>query len=211
MDRRENSILEEEKKVYGPSTADSISENQTEKGYITENGVKVRLPYRMIKKVTITGLDQKELIDIPHTARLQYRLLLFDAVIKAKIEFVKKRMYIIYNNPEADNAKEKMSLQQLTDFLAKEGVHIKPESTKVEDYDYYKQYYSTTFFPESIREAPPYGWTREQWAKEKIRVQKLKEKMERKTAHSGIIGKLFKKKSEPTKASGKTNSIGQHF
>jgi hypothetical protein len=37
------------------------------------------------------------------------------------------------------------------------------------DYDYYKELYSYAYFSPSIREAPPYGWTREEWKKEKHR------------------------------------------
>jgi hypothetical protein len=52
---------------------------------IIEDGESYTVPYRTIKQVTFTDLKKEELIDIPHAARLQYRLMLLDPVIKAKI------------------------------------------------------------------------------------------------------------------------------
>ena len=191
MDRRDNQDIQKTQQVFGPSTEDKASE---EKGshFIMEDGKPFRMPYKVIKKVVFKNLDQKELIDIPHVARLQYRLLLFDAVIKAKVDYHKKFIRIIYNPPDADNIREKMSREKLVEFLASEGVHVKTDSADMEeeDYDYFKEHYSYAYFPPSIREAPPYGWTREEWKKEKERQAKEKYRLE----HPGLLSKLLGKK-----------------
>jgi hypothetical protein len=131
--------------------------------YVVEDGKQYRVPYKMINKVTFTGLKKEELIDIPHAARLQYRLMLLDPVIKARVDFTKLKIVVIYNPRGADNIKEKISLEELKEFLTKQGVNVSDASTKVEDYDYYKELYSYAYNPPSIRERAPYGYTMEQW------------------------------------------------
>ncbi len=192
MDRRDNQQVEKTKEVFGPGAGDDISGDKGSQ-FIEEDGKKFRMPYKMIKKVTFKNLDQKELVDIPHSARLQYRLLLFDAVIKAKVDYYKKFIRIVYNHPEADNIREKISRKQLIDFLAGEGVHVKADAENMEetDYDYIKELYNYAYFPKSIRESPPYGWTREEWKSEQERQEKKKYREE----HPGIISKFLGKKN----------------
>ncbi len=198
MDRRDNQQVETTKQVFGPQT--DVKEGEKDSNFVEENGKKFRMPYKMIKKVTFSNLDQKELIDIPHCARLQYRLLLFDAVIKAKVDYHKKFIRIIYNHAEADNNREKMGRKQLVDFMAGEGVHVKTDDMNMveEDYDYYKELYAYAYFSPSIREAPPYGWTREQWKQEKVRQEKAKYRME----HPTFFDKLFGKNKPKVKKDG---------
>jgi hypothetical protein len=150
--------------------------SSSDSAYITENGKQYRVPYRVIKQVIFTGLSKEELIDIPHAARLQYRLMLLDPVIKARVDFTKLKISVIYNPREADNLKEKISLEELTDFLSKQGVNVKSENTVLEDYDYYKDLYSYAYNPPSIRERAPYGYTKEEWQAMKPEYEKkLKE------------------------------------
>ncbi len=133
--------------------------------YVTEDGKRYRVPYRMVKKVTFTNLKKEELIDIPHAARLQYRLMLMDPVLKASVDFTKLKIAILYNHREADNLKEKISVDELREFLAKQGVNVSEEHTLIEDYDYYKNLYTYAYMPPSIREKHPYGYTMDEWKK----------------------------------------------
>lgn len=204
MDRRDNEQKEkvkelEEAKTEASESKESIDPNsERARGvshFMEEDGIKFRMPYTIIKKVTFNNLDQKELIDIPHVARLQYRLLLFDAVVKAKVDYHKKFVRIIYNPPDADNIKEKISRAKLIEFLASEGVHVSeaPENVEEVDYDYQKELYNYAYFPPSIREAPPYGWTREEWKKEKERKAKEKYRAEHPTMIDKLLGRDKKK------------------
>lgn len=194
MDRREEEQVQKTKEVFGPGFADS-ADSAKDSYFIKEDGKEYRMPYKIIKKVTFKNLDTKELIDIPHVARLQYRLLLFDAVIKAKIDFTRKTAMIIYNPPDADNIREKISRDKLIEFLAGEGVHVKTDAENMEetDYDYYKELYNYAYFPPNIRENPPYGWTREEWKKEKERKAKIAYRMEHPTIIDKILGRNKKK------------------
>ncbi len=135
--------------------------------YVTENGKQYRVPYKIIKKVTFTNLKKEELIDIPHAARLQYRLMLMDPVIKATVDYVKCKISILYNPREAENIREKIDLDELKEFLSKQGVNVGNEHELVEDYDYYKNLYSYAYTPPSIRERSPYGYTLDEWRKMK--------------------------------------------
>lgn len=170
MDRRDT----------GPKASGYNEELEKEKGmdfdiekeYVNENGVSVRMPYRIVKRVVFTNVKKEELIDQPHAARLQYRLTMLEPVIKAYVNFLKSQIIVIYNPVGADNIKDKMSLNELVDFLAKEGVHVSAESTKEEDFDYYKNFYSYAFNPDRIREHPPYGFTMEEWKKRKPAFEK---------------------------------------
>ncbi len=149
--------------------------------YIVEDGVKVRLPYKMIKQVIFTGVSRQDMVDQQHAARLQYRLLLLDPVIKAWVEFVKERITVIYNPTGADNIREKMSLDDIIQFLGKEGVHVDRNSSSERDYDYYREFYSYAFNSPVIREHAPYGYTDEQWKRMKPAWEKkMREVRERK-------------------------------
>ncbi|MGI0134522.1 MAG: hypothetical protein ACREBW_06160, partial [Candidatus Micrarchaeaceae archaeon] len=142
-------------------------EHSDEDAYVTENGQRFRVPYRMIKKVIFTDLKKEEIIDVPHAARLQYRLMLLDPVIKAIVNFNKQRITVIYNPRTADNAKEKISLEEVIEILAKQGVNVDRAHIEETDYDYYKDLYTYASLPPSIRERPPYGYTLEEWKKMK--------------------------------------------
>jgi hypothetical protein len=138
-------------------------ENSSFEAYVTEGGKRYRVPYRMIKRVIFSNIKKEELQDIQHSARLQYRLMLMDPVIKANVNFVKRIITILYNPKTADNIREKTSREELIDFLAKQGVHVDPDATVEEDYDYYKNLYTYAYMPPSIRETTPYGYTKEEW------------------------------------------------
>jgi hypothetical protein len=139
--------------------------------YVDENGKKFRVPYKIIKQVTFSNLKKEELIDIPHAARLQYRLMLLDPVIKARVDFTRLKMVVIYNPRTATNIREKMSLDELKEFLSKQGVHVEEKDTQEEDYDYYKNFYSYTYNPATIRERAPYGYTKLEWQQMKPEVE----------------------------------------
>ncbi|MGC8571946.1 MAG: hypothetical protein ACP5RI_03335 [Candidatus Micrarchaeia archaeon] len=150
---------------------EEIKNKDIPKGYVEEEGKLYKMPYRMIKRITFNNVDQKDLKDLAHSARLQYRLLNLDAIIKAKVNFVKKQIQIIYNNPEAENNKAKISREELIKFLEKEGIHINEKDIVEEDFDYYKSFYSTTFFPKTIRNAVPYGWSKSEYEKIKKSIE----------------------------------------
>ncbi len=141
--------------------------NESFDPYVVENGKRYMVPYRIIKRAVFENIERAQLIDIPHAARLQYRLMLMDPVIKASVDFTKAKITILYNHIGADNNKEKISIEELTAFLAKEGVMTNPSYTIIEDYDYYKNFYSYAYNPAKIRERAPYGYTMEQWQKMK--------------------------------------------
>jgi hypothetical protein len=141
----------------------AVKTNEKFDAYVTENGEKFRVPYHMIKKVTFTNVSKQEMIDIPHAARLQYRLMLLDPIMKASVDFTKAKIIVTYNPDTADNNKEKMSLDELRAVLKKEGISTHDEHMVNEDYDYYKNFYSYAYNPPSIRERAPYGYTAEQW------------------------------------------------
>ncbi|MEM3838991.1 MAG: hypothetical protein QXF01_00205 [Candidatus Micrarchaeaceae archaeon] len=147
---------------------------------VIENGKAYRVPYSIVKQVEFSNLKREELIDIEHAARLQYRLLLNDAILKAKVEFSKLKITIVYNPTEAKNIKEKISLEGIIDFLAGEGVHVDQNSIAVSDFDYYKNMYAYQFDPPSIREHPPYTYTMEQWKKIKAKYEENVRKSETK-------------------------------
>ena len=159
MDRRETGP---EKSAYLKDLEEKDDSDIDDK--IVENGVEFRVPYKMIKQAVFSNIKKEELRDIEHGARLQYRLMLLDAVLRAKVEFVKQTITVIYNPPEAKNRKEKISLEGLIEFLAKEGVHADRDSISNSDYDYYKEIYQYEFNPPSIRERAPYSYTKEQWS-----------------------------------------------
>lgn len=163
MDRRENTDAITYKKELERERA----ENKEYQEYVEENGAKFRVPYKNVRQVVFSNLKKEELIDTEHAARFQYRLMLLEAVLFAKVEFVARKITITYNPPEAESRKEKMSLQQIVDFLAKEGIHINPLEMQEKEVDYYNDIYKYQYNPPSIREHAPYGYTLEEWRKMK--------------------------------------------
>lgn len=114
------------------------------------------IPYRIIKKAEFE-VEKKWLVDAQHAARLQYNLLKLDAVIKAKVEYNKALITVIYNPKSADNEKKKTDLKELKEFLGKEGIKMEGARISERDYDYYNEFYSYAFGPKQIRHHPPYG------------------------------------------------------
>ncbi len=135
--------------------------------YVEENGNKFRVPYHIIKKTTFSNVSKSEMIDIPHAARLQYRLMLLEPIIKASVDFTKSKITVIYNHDTSDNNHPKISLDDLREVLKKEGISTDPAHMAHEDYDYYKNFYSYAYNPPTIRERAPYGYSQEQWQKMK--------------------------------------------
>ncbi len=125
----------------------------------------MNVPYGIIKKVEFS-VSKDELIDRPHAARLQYRLLCLDPVIKAYVDFTKARITIIYNDGNG-NDKPKTDLNELVAFLNDNGIKSGLDKAEVSDYDYKKTFYENAFEPKEIRTIPPYTYTREQWDKMK--------------------------------------------
>ncbi|MDE1860508.1 MAG: hypothetical protein KGH72_02205 [Candidatus Micrarchaeota archaeon] len=167
MDRRDNAPQES-------GFAKDLEEEVEYDDRVTYNGKTYRVPYKLIKEVTFTKLNQAELRDIEHSARLQYRLLLMDPVLRAKVEFIRGKITIIYNPVGADNRKEKISMRDLIDFLAKEGVYVDSNSMSERDVDYVEEIFKTQFDPASIREHPPYSYSLAEWKKMKPKYEKEK-------------------------------------
>src|ERR1700719_2137966 len=113
--------------------------------YVVEDGKRFRVPYKIVKEVIFTNLKKEELIDIPHASRLQYRLMLLDPIIKARVDFTKLKISVIYNPSSAENIRAKMSFDELIEVLSKQGIHPDPKSTVETDYDYYKNFYSYAY------------------------------------------------------------------
>ncbi len=131
--------------------------------FLLEGGKKYRIPYHVIKRAIFLDIKKEHLIDVSHSARLQYKLLLMDSVVKAVVDFNQLRITVIYNPIGADNNGAKTSVESLVKFLAQEGVHVHPGSTKDENYDYYKELYSYAFSSPSIRKSAPYSFTLKEW------------------------------------------------
>lgn len=142
-------------------------------------GKSYRIPYKTVKEVVFSNVSKEELKDIPYSARLQYRLLLMDSVLKAKIEFIWGRITVVYNPVGADNRKEKISMRELIEFLAKEGVHVNTTEMKERDVDYINEIFKYQFDPASIREHAPYTYTIEQWKRMKAKYESDKEKLDK--------------------------------
>lgn len=160
MDRRDNTPTEN---AYLKDLQQQDAYDYTKDFVKTEDGKVYRVPYKTVKEVVFTNVSKDDLIDIEHCARVQYRLLLQESVLRAKIEFVWRRITITYNPAGADNGKEKISLQGLIDFLAGEGIRVDQNSLQERDCDYYKEIFHYQFNPPSIRERPPYSYSPEQW------------------------------------------------
>ncbi len=164
MDRREE--MQNERNLYQKELEQQ--ENQDidfSKQYIEENGSKFRVPYRDVKMIRFSDVSQVEMRDMEHAARLQYRLMLQDAVLKATVNFSRKTITVIFNPKSADNLKEKTGVEEIVAFLAKEGVHVSRAGAEEQDYDYISNFYNYAFNPKSIKEHPPNGYTKEEWAR----------------------------------------------
>jgi hypothetical protein len=152
--------------------------------YVEENGAKYKVPYQKVRRVTFNKLSKDELKDIEHSARLQYRLLLLDAILDAKVEFVTRKITLVYNPMESRNKKAKTSISEIMEFLGKEGVRVSKEDANESDVDYYTEIYSRHYNPPLIRDHPPYGYTVAEWKKlkpnyERKKIQKVKKNRER--------------------------------
>lgn len=151
-----------------------ISDEQITQQYITEDGNRIRMPYKMVKEAVFSNISKSDMIDSEHAARLQYRLMLNDAVIKARVHYIKGTIRVIYNPTVANNLREKISLDGIISFLGAEGINVDQAAIDDHDYDYYANYYSKTFNPASIREHAPYGYTLREWRKLKPDWEKRK-------------------------------------
>ncbi len=132
--------------------------------FVLEDSKKYRIPYHIIKRAVFSNLKKADLIDVPHSARLQYKLMLMGAVIKAIVDFDELKITVMYNPTGADNGMPKTSMEQLTNFLAQEGIPANAGSTKNEDCDYL-EFYSYAYSSPSIRKSAPYSYTLEEWEK----------------------------------------------
>lgn len=181
MERIDELVLE-----YNKKSAERKGAPTEQNLYVMEDGHRVTVPYKIIKQATFSNVKRDELIDLQHAARLQYRIMLLDAVIKATVNFVKGNIMIIYNPITADNIKEKLSIDELIEFLVVQGVNVDKNNFKERDYDYYKEFFTYAYSPPSIRQRAPYGHTEESWAKEKPvydeKIKKLKEEKNTKFA-----------------------------
>ncbi len=130
---------------------------------VTIDGHPFRIPYKIIKEVTFTGVSKEQLKSLEYAGRLQYRLMLLESVIRAKVEYTKQTITITYNPKSAHNRKEKITQEELIEFIDKEGVHLSSVPRTERDFDYVKEMYTYQFNPPSIRERPPYGYTMEEW------------------------------------------------
>ncbi len=158
-----------------------IDDEKIKKQYIEENGNLFRVPYRIVAKVVFNNVDKMDFKDPEHAARLQYRLMLNDAILKARVHYARGNITIIYNPPNADNMKEKISLDEIIKFLNDEGVKVSKDRMVNEDYDYYKNFYSYAFNPPAIREHAPYGYTIQEWKKMKPEYEKKKAEYRKKS------------------------------
>ena len=157
MDRRGN--VPHESAFIKDLKADSALHDET----VEFEGKSFRIPFRFLKEIVFSDIDQAELKDIEHSARLQYRLLLLDPVLRAKVEFTKRRITVTYNPPEATNRKEKISKAKIIEFLAKEGVKVDEKEVSERAVDYFEEIYKAQFKPAVIREHAPYGYTLDEW------------------------------------------------
>ena len=131
--------------------------------YVEEGGRRYMLPYRTVKQAVFAGIRKDEIKDWSHAARLQYKLLLLDPVLRAKVDADRRTISVIYNPDSADNRNEKMSLKALVGFLEREGVRVSEKDAEVRDFDYRSEMYEYNYDPKEIRERPPFGYTIDEW------------------------------------------------
>ena len=98
--------------------------NQKQESDNIASGLNLTIPYQKVNEVVFSGISGEELIDPEHSARLQYRLLVKEEVIKANVDFIQRKIFITYNPTSATNRMAKTTLQELADFIASEGVHV---------------------------------------------------------------------------------------
>ncbi|MGC8662386.1 MAG: hypothetical protein ACP5RT_01210 [Candidatus Micrarchaeia archaeon] len=117
------------------------------------------IPYDKIRHVII-NVKKEELVDIPHSARLQYRLLTNDAIIKAKVNYQKGTIEIYYNPEEKENKSQlkKISLNKILEILEENNVHAKADDAKGEVVDYKETLFKEAYNPKEIKHIKPYGW-----------------------------------------------------
>ena len=152
--------------LYQKELAEQLSGKQViYNDQVTIEGKTYRVPYSMIKEVEFSNVSREQMLDMEHAARLQYRLMLQESVIRAKVEFVKQKITIVYNPVGAENNKPKITKEELVKFMEGEGVRVDARSMSERDFDYFKEMYSYQFNPPSIRERPPYGYTMSEWKK----------------------------------------------
>ncbi|MGC8676109.1 MAG: hypothetical protein ACP5T3_01145 [Candidatus Micrarchaeia archaeon] len=148
--------------------------------YVVDEGEKYRVPYNVVKEVVFSDLKSDELVDLEHSARIQYRLLLNDAILRAKVEFVKRTITIVYNPPGSGSRNAEISLGDIVKLLENEGVHVNLPKAQQRDVDYKEEIWRAQFHPATIREHPPYGFTMDEWKKMKpkyeISVQESRKK-----------------------------------
>jgi hypothetical protein len=154
MDRRDVEAAAQEAKLPSDTSA-----NQ----YVAESNRQYYVPYKTVREAVFSNLKKGELIDAQHAARLQYRLMLLDPVIKAVVDFKESSIMILYNPKTADNTKAKTDLAEIVKFLSKEGVRVDQAGTTDKDYNYYKEFYYPAHNPSTINESPPYGYTMKEW------------------------------------------------
>lgn len=179
MDRNSKIVLTNEYKENLKDT-ESLTEEDLDKQYITdEEGNRFRIPYKMVKLLTIKNVKRVgEFRDQPHVARLQYRLMEKDEILKATLNFAKSEMMITYNPKDSDNFKKKTDLDEILDFLKSQGLEIdKEKDVSEEPYDYINSFYNRAFNPPEIRDRPPYGYTPEEWKTMRAKYEEKKEKM----------------------------------
>lgn len=163
MDHRDDPT---QQNVYQKELDEQLKGNQViYNDQVMIDGKPYRVPYKMVKEIEFSNVKKEEMIDLEHAGRLQYRLMLMDTVLRAKVEFIKQKITIVYNPTTAQNNKPKITKEELISFLAKEGVKIDPKSMVENDFDYFKEMYSYHYNPPAIRERPPYGYTMDEWRK----------------------------------------------
>ena len=163
MDRRDDPS---QQNVYQKELEEQMSGRQVVyEDQVMIEGKAYRVPYKAIKEIELSNIKLEEMVDLEHAGRLQYRLMLLEPVIRAKVEFIKGKITVVYNPAGAQNNKPKMSKEEIFSFLEGEGVHADPHNIKERDFDYFKEMYSYHFDPPSIRERPPYGYTMDEWKK----------------------------------------------
>ena len=164
MDHREN----QDQNTYQKELEQSKKEDPNKyDDKVMIDGHPFRIPYKIIKEAVWSGVSKEEMVSMEHAARIQYRLMLLEPIIRAKIEFMKQKVTIIYNPDTAVNRKEKISMEELVKFMATEGVKLDPHKAEMRDFDYVNEMYKYQFDPPTVRERPPYGYTMEEWKKMK--------------------------------------------
>lgn len=163
MDHREN----QDQNTYQKELEQSKKGENKFDDMVTIDGHPFRIPYKIIKEAVWSNVSKEEMVSMEHAARIQYRLMLLEPIIRAKIEFMKQKITIVYNPTEAVNRKEKISMHELIKFMATEGVHLDHNKAEIRDFDYYNEMYKYQFDPPTVRERPPYGYTMDEWKKMK--------------------------------------------